>query len=203
MPKLDDTHLIDRIAKQIDKVEKGQTLILRDIKAVLSDAAFAQVEAEWIKQQNLRKGRRARGNEERAELGWISKRDLFLAALKAELTLAKSNAGAVWKKKQQDAKVRQARIYFDALSNAEKTGKTKESAKNWANNELTRAGLRRMDGADTHYTSRRDTEVNEIEDVLRDQLKTDEDREQERLLEQQNAMDRKTRKRGGRKKKLT
>ena len=37
------------------------------------------------------------------------------------------------------------RIYFDALDEAAKLGKDKAEAENYANNELTKAGLRRMD----------------------------------------------------------
>lgn len=202
MPKLDDTHLAQRITEQIKRLEEGQDLILRDVKAVLSDAALVQVEADWQTQQQLRKGKRARGDEERAALGWLSKRDLYLNALKADLKLARANTVAAFKKKVQDANVRQARIYFDALNQAEKDGKTGFSAKSFANNELTRAGLRRMDGADSGYNDKRDREVKEMEEALREQLKTDEDREQEQLIAQQNALDTKLRRRGVRKKKL-
>ena len=190
MPKLDDTHLEQRIAEQIKRLEEGHDLVVRDVKAVLSVAAVAQVEAEWLSQQQLRKGKRARNDEERVALGWLSKRDLYLKALKSDLEQARANASAAFNKKLQDATVRQTRIYFDALKQAEKDGKTEYSAKAFANNELTRSGLRRMDGADSGYNDKRDREVKQMEDELREQLKTDEDREQERLMNQQNELDR-------------
>ena len=46
---------------------------------------------------------------------------------------------------QAEATKRQLRIYFKALDDAKKLGKDKTEAENYANNELTRAGLRRMD----------------------------------------------------------
>jgi len=190
MPKLDDTHLEQRIAEQIKRLEEGHDLVVRDVKAVLSAAAVAQVEAEWLSQQQLRKGKRARNDEERAALGWLSKRDLYLKALKSDLEQARANTSAAFNKKLQDATVRQTRIYFDALKQAEKDGKTEYSAKAFANNELTRSGLRRMDGADSGYNDKRDREVKQMEEELQEQLKTDEDRELERLMNQQNELDR-------------
>jgi hypothetical protein len=46
---------------------------------------------------------------------------------------------------QAEATKRQLKIYFEALDEARKLGKDKTEAENYANNELTRAGIRRMD----------------------------------------------------------
>ena len=47
---------------------------------------------------------------------------------------------------------------------------TTEQAKNIANNDLTRAGLARIDGAKHVYQSKRDKEVFELEEQLKKQL---------------------------------
>lgn len=203
MPRLDDTHLIECLTRQIDRLTEGKDIILRDIKAALSPISWAQVEADWKQQKLLREGKRVRTDEERAANGVLSKRDLYLSALKADLKRARDDAGAAWAKKMQDANVRQARIYFDALNQAEKEGKTEQSAMNFANNELTRAGLRRMDREVTNHKIRRDVEVQKMEDELRERLKTKEESEHERLMVQQDALDSKLRTKGGRKKKTT
>ena len=75
-----------------------------------------------------------------------------------------------WNKKLRDAEVKQARIYMDSLSKALKDGKTTEQAKNIANNDLTRAGLARIDGVKHGYQSKRDKEVHELEAQLKKQL---------------------------------
>ena len=60
------------------------------------------------------------------------------------------------------------RIYFETLNEALKEGKEKRVAENLANNALTRAGLRRMDGqkVGTEGLSRRDREIREMEDAI-------------------------------------
>ena len=48
-------------------------------------------------------------------------------------------------------------------------------AKNIANNDLTRAGLKRIDGEVIGHFNKRDREVNAMEDALRKMLKEDEE----------------------------
>ena len=48
-------------------------------------------------------------------------------------------------KMQDQAEIRQARIYFETLGKALDQDRTPEQAKSMANNALTRAGLARMD----------------------------------------------------------
>ena len=74
---------------------------------------------------------------------------------------------------------------------AKASGKDKQAAENWANNELTRAGLRRMDGQAVRYLSARDKEVFEIEDALRAKIRANlsaADLEQLALIEQHEAV---------------
>jgi hypothetical protein len=69
---------------------------------------------------------------------------------------------------QLEATKRQMRIYFATLNEALKEGKEKRVAENLANNALTRAGLRRMDGqkVGTEGLTRRDREIREMEDAI-------------------------------------
>jgi hypothetical protein len=61
------------------------------------------------------------------------------------LDAADSNLEKDSEKREIDTAKRELRIYFDALDKAKEMGKDKTEAENYANNELTRAGLERMD----------------------------------------------------------
>jgi hypothetical protein len=166
MPKLDDTHTISRITKRLEELEQDVEVSAKDFRAVLTQEQHDAHERAWEEQQALRKVKRARTKAEERELGWKSKREVRIETLKAALSEAWNNIEAVWDKKLFDAEVRQGRIYFDALNEAEKEGKDARSARLFANNELTRAGLRRLDGQIVHSMSPRDREIRQTEDLI-------------------------------------
>jgi hypothetical protein len=59
---------------------------------------------------------------------------------------------------------------MESLSKALKEGKTSTQAKSIANNDLTRAGLARIDGTKQSYLNKRDKEVFELEEQLKKKL---------------------------------
>lgn len=145
MPKLDGTHMVERLQKRLAELEAGDEVAARDIKALLTPDQKQALDAAWTEQQLLRemKGAPATGGPGPV---WKSKRELRLEAFKQALSDAKRNERVAWKKKLFGAEVRQGQVYFDALNVANEAGKDEHSAMTWANNELTRAGLRRLDG---------------------------------------------------------
>lgn len=171
MPKLNGTHIAERLRKRIAELEAGEEVALKDIRVLLNSEQNAALEAALNEQKKLREGKRARNEEERQKLGIKSIRDLRIAAFKEALQDAEDGEVGAWEKRLNDAEVRQARIYFDAMRQAEKDGKDKPAAENWANNELTRAGLRRMDGKAVGFKSKRDREVAEMEDAIRAKIR--------------------------------
>lgn len=166
MPKLDDTHTISRIIKRLEELEQDVEVSAKDFRAVLTQEQHDAYEQAWADQQALRKLKRARTKEEERELGWKSKREVRIETLKAARDDAWDNIEAVWNKKLFDAEVRQGRIYFDSLNKAIAEGKDYQSATNFANNELTRAGLRRLDGHIVHSLSPRDREIRRMEELI-------------------------------------
>lgn len=146
MPKLDGTHIVGRLQKRIAELEAGQEVAARDIKALLTADQMQALDAAWTEQQLLRKQKGAPATGGIGVPVWKSKRGLRLEAFKQALCDAKRDERAAWQEKLFDAEVRQGRVYFDALDVAEEAGRDKHDAKTWANNELTRAGLRRLDG---------------------------------------------------------
>lgn len=187
MPKLDGTHLPGRLAERLADLKAGKEVAARDVRALLSDEQIAEMDAAWAEQQELRKGKRARTKEEEKELGWKTKREIHIEAY--ERALAAANAGILkeFERLQLEATKRQMRIYMDTVKTARTEGKDRVTARNLANNALTRAGLQRLDGQVVGHMSRRDREVWEMEEQIlqraRSQM-TPEELEQLELLEE-------------------
>ena len=175
MPKLDGTHIAERLKKRIAELEAGEELAAKDIRALLSPEQYKAYENALERQDELRFEKRARTEEEKKAFGWKTKREVRIQTLKAALQDAYAAEDAAWEKKQRDAEVRQARIYFDTLNEALKAGKDERVAKNLANNELTRAGLRRLDGQDVRGVSLsvRDKRLNEMTDALQAKFRSE------------------------------
>jgi hypothetical protein len=141
MPKLDATHLPDRIYARLADLKMGKEVSIRDIKALLSDEQIAAMEAKWQEQQDLRKKKRARTKEEEKELGWKSKRDIFIETYEKALKNSDINLLTEYKKKLADAEVKNAKIYLDAFFAEKSKGKDHCQADASGNNSLKRAGF--------------------------------------------------------------
>ena len=168
MPKLDGTHIVGRLNERLADLKADKEVAARDIKALLTDEQIAEMEAAWAEQQALRKVKRARTKEEEQELGWKTKREIYIEAYEKAFNEASDGVLEELERLQLEATKRQMRIYFETLNEALKEGKEKRVAENLANNALTRAGLRRMDGqkVGTEGLSRRDREIREMEDAI-------------------------------------
>lgn len=170
MPKLNDIQLAERLRKRIAELEAGEEIAAKDVRALLTDAQYAELEAAWQHQQQLRKGKRATTEAQQKALGWKSKRELRIEAFTQALRELAQNTLATLKELQHQSQVRQSRIYLDTYFAELDSGASKNQAEGRANNELTRAKLARLDGADVDRVSRRDTEVREMEERLNKQL---------------------------------
>ena len=144
MPKLDATHLRGRIQRRLEQLEAGKSVAAKDIRAVLTAEQQTQLDSEWREQQLLRQQKRARTENEQVELGWKTKRKVMISVLKRALAEAEDGELAALEEKMKRKEVRQARIYFEALKEAEQKGKTGQAAHDYADNALVRAGLRRL-----------------------------------------------------------
>lgn len=80
MPKLDGTHLPDRIEQRLADLKAEKEASSRDVRALLNDQQKADMDAAWSDQQELRKKKRARTKEEEKELGWKTKREIYVEA---------------------------------------------------------------------------------------------------------------------------
>ena len=168
MPKLDGTHLPQRLAERLADLRAGKEVAARDLKVLLNNEQIAEMDAAWEEQQLLRKQKRARTKEEEAALGWKSKRDIHIDALQSALHDAQNAELAAWEKRSQDAELRQGRVFFDELNKQAAAGLDIRTAKTRANNALTRAGLRRLDSGliGTVGLTKRDKEIRAMENAL-------------------------------------
>jgi hypothetical protein len=184
MPKLDGTHLPERLANRLADLQSGKEVSARDIKALLDDEQVNAMHTAWSDQQALRKSKRARNKDEELALGWKTKRDIYIQVYELALLQAKTNEQPAVEKRMQDAEVRQGRIYLEALGAALDAGKTNAQARALANNELTRNGMSRLDGAFVRSASKRDREVWNMEDALKAEIRKHMSAEELEQLEQ-------------------
>jgi hypothetical protein len=187
MPKLDGTHILERLTKRIEQLEAGDEIADKEIRSLLNDAQRAALDSAWEQQQQLRKNKRARTEQEQQELGWKTKRQVRIEVLKAALATAWDGIEAEFERLKEQAEIRGAKIYFDTLNQALKDGKDKSVATNLANNAMTRAGLRRMDGQaiGLQGLTQRDREIRAMEDAILQKAESemnDYEREQLELL---------------------
>jgi len=187
MPKLDGTHIAERLKGRLEELQQGKEVATRDLRALLTTEQAAAMDGAWAEQQQLRKQKRARTKEEEAALGWKTKRDIHIAALESALREAQDGELEAWEKRLLDAGVRQGRVFSDELSKQLNAGVDMQTAKTRANNALTRAGLRRLDGAliGTLGLTKRDREIREMEDAILQKAESeldDYEREQLELL---------------------
>lgn len=197
MPKLDGTHMPERLAKRLADLEAGNEVAAKDIRALLSVEQIAAMDAAWAEQQELRKGKRAKTKEEEKELGWKSKRDIHIEAYKKALAAADAGLADALAERHDRSESRAARIFLDAYFAAQDAGSDRHQAHAAANNKLKQAHLAEVD---SERVSARDRDVRAMEDALRAQMRkklTAQELEQLELLEEQEAAMRKTKKSTG------
>ena len=142
MPKLDITHLTERLTKRIEQLEQGIALQARDINALLNHSQQQALKDAWEQQQVLRKQyRQPKTKVEIEKLGWKTIREVRLDIYRQALAEAKHNLVDGIKELQHKSEVRAARVFMDAFSKALDENKNAHSAGNIA---MTRAGFNKL-----------------------------------------------------------
>lgn len=182
MPKLNQTHIIERLQKRIEQLEQGEQLEARDINALLTNEQQQQLANAWADQQKIRKLHRTQASAEKAGLTWKTKTEVRLEIYRQALAVDMESLPNAIDNRLYEQEVRGARIALDAYFSA----RAKDN-NGWiaANNALRRAGLNRMDGIAQAVGTKRDKEVWAMEDRLRTKFEaeiTDVEREQQELF---------------------
>jgi hypothetical protein len=138
MPKLNITHLPERLKERLEKLERGEEVAIKDIKALLDEEQIERMEIAWKEQVALRKThKRPKTIEEANAIGWKTKLEVRIDAYREALEETQNNLVDGIQKLQKQREAKAAKIYLDAYFKAE-DGTSKESAGNIA---LTRAGF--------------------------------------------------------------
>lgn len=171
MPKLDGTHLPQRLAERLADLKADKEVAKRDVEALLSNEQVAAMNAAWEEQKILRTVKRARTKDEERKLGWKSKRQIHIEAYENALSEASEDVSDAFEERIAKAKLKEARIYLDAYFAARDEGKEPYQADLAAKNELKRAHLARVDNASNDQMSRRYREMEAMEDAIRSEIR--------------------------------
>ena len=114
-------------------------MLEKDAASVSSPAARTKIskEIEVLRKQH----RQPKTTAEKAQLGWMTIREVRLDIYRQALAEAKSNLVDGIKELQHKSEVRAARVFMDAFSKAVDEGKNAHSAGNIA---MTRAGFNKL-----------------------------------------------------------
>jgi hypothetical protein len=164
MPKLNATHLPERIREVIKQLERGEEVEAKKNETLLNDEQRKALDDAWAIQQVLRKTHKPpKTEEEKQQLGWKDKREVRIEIYKQALTELDKNVVNNIRELQRQREAKANRVYMDAWSKAIKEGKRGASAQSVGNIALTRAGF-----SPSHSVglSKRDREIRDMEDAL-------------------------------------
>ncbi len=193
MPKLNDTHLPERLKEAIKQLEEGKEVEAKKNKTLLNANQQKELDDAWTKQQALRKQHKPPKTEaEKKKIGWKDKREVRIDIYKQALADLEENVFDIHLKQldKEQAKATKAYLkgYFGATERQDKDSAGKI--------EVQRAGFKVSNG---RSMSKRDLEVRRIEEELLKRFEaemTDEEREQRDLLKETEEAERKARKSG-------
>ncbi len=193
MPKLNDTHLPERLKEAIKQLEEGKEVEAKKNKTLLNAKQQKELDDAWTKQQALRKQHKPPKTEaEKKKIGWKDKREVRIDIYKQALADLEEDIFDIHLKQlaKEEAKATKAYLkgYFGATERQDKDSAGKI--------EVQRAGFKVLNG---RSMSKRDLEVRRIEEELLKRFEaemTDEEREQRELLKETDEAERKARKSG-------
>ena len=202
MPKLDGTHIIERLQGRLEELRSDREVAARDLRALLTEQQVIAMDAAWAEQQQLRKAKRATTPAQQQALGWKTKREVRLGILRQAVAEAMKNIIKAFDDERKRAEIRQVHVYFATYGAAIDAGEEPQHAKNQANNALTRAGLARFDGQVVGHLglNKRDREIQQMEqefmEQARSEMTADELEQQEILAEHERSVGERRKKRG-------
>lgn len=192
MPKLNDTHLPDRLREAIKQLEAGVEVEAKKNKTLLNATQQKALEDAWLIQQALRKQYKPPKTEaEKKIIGWKDKREVRIEIYKQVLDHLEKNILDIELEYLRKEQIKATKAYMKGYFGATER-QDKDSAGKIA---MMRAGFHPNFGR----KSERDKEVREMEEALIKRFEaemTDEEREQRELLKETEEAERKARKSG-------
>lgn len=192
MPKLNDTHLPERLKEAIKQLEAGEEVEAKKNKTLLNAKQQQALVDEWDQQQELRKQHKPPKTEaEKKRIGWKDKREVRIDIYKQALAELEEDIFDIHLKQLEKEQAKATKAYLKGYFGAT-DGQDKHSAGNIA---VQRAGFM---VSTTRGMSKRDLEVRRIEEELLKRFEsemTEEEREQRELLKETEKAERKNKKR--------
>ena len=168
MPKLNATHLPERLQEHIAKMKRGEEVEAKKDKTLLSDKWQQALKDALQAQKALKKShKRPKTQAEKDALGWKEIREVRLAIYQQALRELNDGIVSHMRQLQRQREAKAARVFMDAWSQAGKDGKDSLAAKVTGNIALTRAGFGRPQGMGL---TRRDREMQQMEEDILKQL---------------------------------
>jgi hypothetical protein len=193
MPKLNPTHLPERLKEAIKELEAGIEVEAQKNKTLLNAQQQKELDDAWTKQQALRKQHKPPKTEaEKKKIGWKDKREVRIDIYKKALAELEEDIFDIHLKQLEREQAKATKAYLKGYFGAT-DGQDKDSAGKIA---VQRAGFM---VSTTRGMSKRDLEVRRIEEELLKRFEaemTDEEREQRDLLKETEEAERKVRKSG-------
>ena len=193
MPKLNNTHLPQRIQEHIAKMERGEEVEAKKDKTLLNEQqqkelkeALAQQQQKELKealaqQQQLKKThKRPKTQEEKDAIGWKEIREVRLEIYRQALEQLNANVVDDIRELQRQREAKAARVFMDAWSEAIDEGKRGASAESAGNIALTRAGFTPKGSVGL---TKRDREIRASEEAVLKMLENELSEEEKEQLE--------------------
>ena len=164
MPKLNNTHLPERIQEHIAKMERGEEVEAKKDKTLLNEQQQKELKEALAQQQQLKKThKRPKTQEEKVAIGWKEIREVRLRIYKQALEELNANVVDDIQNLQKQRETQAAKIFMEAWSKAGKEGKVGNSAVSTGNIALTRAGFGIPQSS---MLTKRDREIGALEEGL-------------------------------------
>jgi hypothetical protein len=173
MPALDLIHKLDRLRKRLNGLKNGKALVMRDLEPLLKSEHIELYKDECEKQRKLKAKYRKGSQQQRMAAGIKKKREVLVECLEVALKDYEIEELAALGKRLKKAEIRRAKIFMDEYSKQSRNGVEHFTAMSRADNAVVRAGLKRVLCNETKGLSKRDKEVQQMEDELRARFKFD------------------------------
>ena len=183
MPKLNNTHLPERIQEHIAKIERGEEVEAKKDKTLLNEQQQKELKEALAQQQQLKKThKRPKTQEEKDAIGWKEIREVRLEIYRQALEVLNANVVDDIRELQRQREAKAARVFMEAWSKDGKEGRVGSSAISAGNIALTRAGFTPQG----HFgLTKRDREIKAFEEEFLKQSEnelSEEEKEQLDLL---------------------
>ena len=164
MPKLNATHIPERLREAIEQLERGEEVEAKKNKTLLTEEQQKALDDAWAIQQVLRKNHKSlKTEEEKQKLGWKDKREVRIEIYKQALAELEGDIHNIHLKQLEREQAQATKAYLKGYFGA--TGlKDKHSAGKIA---VTQAGFTPSFGGG--ISSQREKEIRKLERQILEQ----------------------------------